>query len=129
MVKHNFSTPQETHDHTLGTGALMYDWWLYSDCANHDCDEADENWQVELVIEDPIGDGGIGKIVTHQDIIDAAWRIISEGPAEDHPNEWVNLDMIRACGTLLFNPDAADFDAPMGDSLLQVAVLGYVPFG
>jgi hypothetical protein len=129
MRKPNFSTPQQAHDHTLGTGALCFDWWLHSDCSSHDCNEPGEEWRVELVIENPTDEGVIAKSITNQDIVDAAWKIITEDAPEGHPHEWVNPSMIRECGTLLFNPDYADFDAPMGDALLQVAMLGYVPFG
>lgn len=117
------ATPQDSYDHTFGTGATGYEWWHQARPAGvADDGTVRDDWQVRVTCD--TGNGGeITLTVTHEVIMRAAAAITRTHPA------YVGQATVRQCRNLLWHADDADFDADSGDQLLQVAVLGEIVFG
>jgi hypothetical protein len=128
------ATPQDTFDHTFGSGALQWSWWRKTVYRNVSEDgDASGNWEVAVTAEN--GDGGeTTAIVDHalimktaRHVLDNQGKTLRTATGVAYP-AW-SLDLERQCSSLLFNADEADLDAPCADELLQLCVLGEVVFG
>lgn len=124
MVEMKTATPQDTFDHMLGAGAFQWSWWL--DCQvtgeTGATGTVNDDWTAEITAE--TGDGGKAtKTIDHKAILRACRSVMAELP------RFASQDLARECRNLIFDADAADFDAPLADELLQFMVLGEIVFG
>lgn len=117
----NGAGPQDTWDHVFGAGALTWDWWLASESRGVNGGDVEPDWQVTVTVGEP-GDAETAT-VTHARLMTAARRVLRARP------RYASDALVRECRNLVFEADAADFDAASGDELLQVAVLGEVVYG
>lgn len=116
------AAPQDTYDHTIGTGALTFSWWHNSTETGVDGADATPEWQVTLTADN--GDGGeTTKAFGHADVLKAARSVLASPP------EYASGTLRRECRNLIFDAGEADFDAPAADELLQYIVLGEIVFG
>lgn len=117
------ATPQDTYDHTFGTGATLCEWWHDARTAGvADDGTVTDDWSGRVTCDTGSG-GEITLTVTHEVIMRAARQITRTHPA------YVAQATAAECRNLLWHADDADFDADSGDQLLQVAVLGEIVFG
>lgn len=117
------ATPQSTFDHMLGSGAFQWSWWVEVKVTGTKPNgyDATDDWTAEITAED--GNGGtVTKTIDHKTIMQAARAVLAQPP------EQVGALLQRECSHLLFEADAADFDAPLADSLLQFMVLGEIVY-
>jgi hypothetical protein len=113
------ATPADTFDHTLGTGALSYSWWVRSVTNGS---PVQPGWEVSLTCED--GNGGTRTAaISHETVLAAARQVLAARP------KYASDALVRECGHLLYAADCTDFDAPAADELLQFIVLGEIIFG
>ena len=123
------ATPQDTQDHTLGSGALNWEWWLNATVTGSDTPE----WEAVLTIDD--GDGGTKTVtVNHALVLTTARYVVANAgktlrtPQGGEYPAWSG-ELERECRNLLTDAGEADLDASSADELLQLMVLGEVPFG
>ena len=118
------ATPQDTYDHTIGTGALTWPWWRKIETTGVSAtgDVADD-WTAEIVADDG-DDGETSRSFGHNAIMATARRVLA-----GDGGQYVSDELRRQCRALIFAADDADFDASTGDELLQIVVLGEVIFG
>jgi hypothetical protein len=113
------ASPEDTYDHALGSGALTFSWWRSTRNVrgiSRDFDVADD-WAVEVTAEG--GDGNdVTVTVDHAAVMAAARQVIKEVP------KYASARLAIECRNLVFDADNADFDAAVGDELLQLIVLG-----
>lgn len=131
----NTAGPQDTWDHTFGTGALTWEWWIRVDQKGigpaGDIETPD--WSVKLTGGAPgfdhegyppeLTEGEVTVEVTHKAVMSAARKVLKDRP------RYASAALIREARNLVFNVDEADFDAASGDELLQVVVFGDVVYG
>lgn len=104
-----FRTMDETEfwSNLLGSTEFIYEWW-YSVTYLGDADW-DKPGEVQLVIENPEGEGNIAKLLTIADLVTAYNAVASD------PN--------------LPNIDIEDMDENSVDLVLQYAMLGDIVYG
>jgi len=119
------ATPQETFDHLMGAGALQYGWWVEYKPTGVDADgTVTGDWTAELTCETGDDDpASKTAVISHQVIMAAARKVMAELP------QYASETMQGECAHLVFDADAADFDAGTSDELLQFMVLGEIVFG
>jgi hypothetical protein len=120
----NTATPQDTFDHTLGSGLLSWPWWRDAETTGVDRDgNVADDWTAKITADDGDNQETI-VVVDHAAIMRAARKIIA-----GDGGQYVSDSAKREARALIFDADECDFDASTGDELLQVAVLGQVIFG
>lgn len=117
------ASPQDTYDHMFGSGATSYSWWLSTKTTGVDADfKASDDWSVEVSCDN--GDEGkTTTTVTHAAVLKAARKVLDSKP------QYASETLVVECKNLIFDADEADFDAVVGDELLQLIVLGEIVFG
>lgn len=118
-------TQQDTAMHIFGAIPAAYDWWR-GVTEHWDTQDAPDGWTATVRVTDPedaTEERVITKTITHADLMGAIRKIMS-GEVTDVS------DSCRAeCRNFVFNRDSADFDAATSDEVLQLAVLGEIPYG
>lgn len=119
------ATPQDTWAHTIGAGALQYEWWHEAQRVKGVSDDGDANddWEYKITADD--GDGGEKTATLNHAAVMAAVRKIA---AKDCAIPGIGSATIREARHLIFNVDETDFDACTADEVLQVIVLGEIIF-
>lgn len=119
------ASPQDTYDHMFGSGATSYSWWLGTKIVkgvDTQTWNVEPDWEVEVTCDN--GDEGkTTTTVTHAAVLKAARKVLDSKP------QYASETLVVECKNLIFDADEADFDAVVGDELLQLIVLGEIVFG
>jgi hypothetical protein len=125
------ATPQETFDHMLGSGATSFTWWVNCAIFNVRDGKAQDDWEAILTCDDG-NDATKTLRLNHESVMKAAREILRNYLSDQATSEHVPHvphTVIRECAHLVFDADETDFDADSADCLLQLMVLGEIPFG
>ncbi len=119
------ATPEDTFDHTIGAGALSFEWWHgVTPVVTANGAGVPGNWEY-LITADNGMDGETTATLNHAAVMKAARKIANDKGDIKYLSESAK----RECRNLIFNADEADLDACISDELLQFIVLGEIVFG
>ena len=124
-------TPQDTHAHIIGSGALSYSWWYIKESHHGEGLHAPDDWYV-VVLEDDPDDGDDGEPggdpirFDHKALSKAVNTLARTGA--DHRPLYMTLGVLRECRELIKDPQNADLDADMADQVLQYVAFGKVVY-
>lgn len=113
-------TQFDTYLHILGSGALMYPWYIEitnNVTASWDDEAGHDGWEVTFM-----EDGR--KVINHRAIM----RAIRQCAGKKRPRH-VSDACAREARNFLLDRDATDFDSVTADEVIQVAVFGQVVYG
>lgn len=116
----------DTYNHTVGAMALDYPWWQVIRISPNsfiESDEAYDDWYVTLYEYDPdTGETVVGPLnLNHKVVMRTARQVVDDPQYSDY--------FRSECRNLIRDADDADFDQPLADALIQVALLGEVKYG
>lgn len=114
----------ELYDHFIGSGALSYPWWVEA-AENFAGLGAPEDWELTGIIGGSEGDT-LRSFRLNADLLWVTVLAIGSGRV---PGIGYDSAVARQCRLLEADPDCADFDAALADTVLQVAADGSVAYG